>query len=343
MSPNEINPGKILHIGLGFFPAKTLLTAVKFELFTKLGNEAKTGEEIRSMLGLHKSHMWDFYDTLVSMGLLKREGNGNDALYSNSEETALFLDKNKPSYVGGLLEMANDRLYKFWGTLEEGLQTGEPQSEAKYNKDTNIFQALFEDTTKLRQFIEAMSGIQTGNFMTLAKKFDFSKFSTLCDVGGASAQLSIHVSRQNTHIKCINFDLPPVNEIAAEKIKQSGLDERITTVNGNFFEDEFPKADIITMGNILHDWNLEKKKMLIRKAYDALPEGGAFIAVEAIIDDERRVNSAGLLMSLNMLVELGDGFNFTGADFDQWCKEAGFKRTEVLPLTGPDSAAIAYK
>jgi hypothetical protein len=104
-----------------------------------------------------------------------------------------------------------------------------------------------------------------------------------------------------------------------------------------------PQADVITMGMILHDWDLPTKQMLIAKAYDALPPGDAFIAVEMLIDDARRENVLGLMMSLNMLVEFGDAFDYTGADFAGWCAEAGFSRCEVLPLAGPSSAAIAYK
>ncbi len=97
------------------------------------------------------------------------------------------------------------------------------------------------------------------------------------------------------------------------------------------------------MGMILHDWNLEKKKHLIRLAYEALPENGAFVAIENLIDDARRKNVFGLLMSLNMLIEFGDAFDFTGVDFWNWCQEAGFRSYEVLHLAGPCSAAIAYK
>ncbi len=139
------------------------------------------------------------------------------------------------------------------------------------------------------------------------------------------------------------LDLPQVQPIATRMIDKAGLSDRVTAVSGDFFADDFPKADVVTMGMILHDWNLEKKKQLIAKAYDALPEGGAFVAIEALIDDERRVNAFGLLMSLNMLIEFGDAFDYSGADFDGWCKEAGFSRTEVMPLAGPSSAAIAYK
>ena len=187
----------------------------------------------------------------------------------------------------------------------------------------------------------AMAGISRGNFMTLADKFDFSKYKTLCDVGGATGLLSTLVAKRHPHIKCISFDLPAVEPIARKTIAGEGLSDRIQTTAGDFFRDPLPKADVITMGMILHDWNLEKKKHLIRAAYNA--ENGVFIAVENIIDDERRENAFGLLMSLNMLIETGDGFDFSGADFWSWCKEAGFKRYEVLHLGGPCSAAIAYR
>ena len=97
------------------------------------------------------------------------------------------------------------------------------------------------------------------------------------------------------------------------------------------------------MGMILHDWNLEKKMHLIRAAYDALPPDGALVVIEALIDDRRRENVFGLLMSLNMLIEFGDAFDYTGADFRGWCSQVGFRRVDVMHLVGSHSAAIAYK
>ena len=151
------------------------------------------------------------------------------------------------------------------------------------------------------------------------------------------------MAEANPHLRCVSFDLPQVLPIATRKIKEAGVADRVTAMSGDFFADPLPRADIITMGMILHDWNLEKKKVLIGKAYEALPPGGAFVAIEALIDDERRKNAFGLLMSLNMLIEFGDAFDYTGADFAGWCREAGFSRFEIIPLTGPSSAAVAYK
>jgi predicted O-methyltransferase YrrM len=339
---NTPDPSNILNTGFGFWSSKVLLTALELGVFTVLGEKKMTGEELGRELGLHARGIWDFFDTLVALKFLDREGNGPKALYKNTSETALYLNKNRPSYIGGFFEMCNGRLYRFWNDLGTALKTGQPQNEVKHSQKP-MFETLYEDLPRLEQFMGAMTGLSRGNFMTLADKFNFSKYNTLCDVGGATGLLSMLVAKRHPHIKCISFDLPEVEPIAKKVIAREGLSDRVKTVAGDFFKDSLPKADIITMGLILHDWNLQKKKYLIRLAYDALPENGVLIAVENIIDDERRENAFGLMMSLNMLIEFGDAFDFTGADFWNWCKEAGFKSYEVMHLTGPCSAAIAYK
>jgi hypothetical protein len=202
---------------------------------------------------------------------------------------------------------------------------------------------LYRDPAKLEQFLDAMTGLSRLNFEAFAEKFDFSRFKTLCDVGGATGLLSIEVAKRHPHLRCMSFDLPPVEPIAKRSIAAAGLSDRVRTASGDFSADPLPTADLITMGMILHDWNLEKKMGLIRAAYDALPVGGALVAIEALIDDERRENAFGLLMSLNMLIEFGDAFDFSAADFKSWCSDSGFKHFEVIHLSGPTSAAVAYK
>ena len=338
----QVDPSQIMQVGMGFLASKTLLSAVELELFTKLGDDQMTGSQIAQMLELHPRAIPDFPDALVALELLEREGDGSDALYRNTGATGVFLDKTSPAYIGGILEMSNARLYRFWGDLTEALQSGAPQNEIKHTGKA-MFEELYSDPDRLEQFMNAMAGISLGPFSALAEKFDFSKYKTLCDVGGATGQLSIIVAGRHPHMRCTSFDLPVVEPIAKRTIEAAGLDERVTAVGGDFFTDPLPGADVITMGLILHDWNLERKMLLIRAAYDALPEGGAFIAIENLIDNARRENAFGLLMSLNMLIEFGDAFDYTGADFAGWCKEVGFKETEVVPLAGPASAGIAYK
>jgi hypothetical protein len=339
---DSLSPARIMEVGTAFCPSKVLLSAVELGVFTRLGGGAMTGRELRAALELHPRADPDFFDTLVALKFLERNGDGPEARYRNTPETAAFLDRNSPRYVGGFLAMANARLYRYWGDLTEALRTGRPQNEIKHSGKP-MFAELYSQPERLELFMDAMSGISAGNFRAFAETFDFSRYRTLCDVGGATGQLSIFVAGRHPHMSCVSADLPEVTRIAERRIAAAGLSDRVAARPLDFFNEPLPKADVITMGMILHDWNLEKKKFLVRAAFDALPPGGAFVVVENLIDDARRENAFGLIMSLNMLIEFGDAFDFTGADFAGWCREAGFRRTEVIPLGGPASAGVAYK
>lgn len=276
----------------------------------------------------------------MALGFVERDGESSDGRYRNTAETAAFLDKRSPTYIGGILEMANARLYRFWGDLTEALKTGKPQNEIKQTGKP-MFEELYSEPARLEQFMSAMQGVSAGNFHALAEKFDFSKYETVCDVGGATGQLCTVLAGRHPHLRLTTHDLPVVAPIAEKAIAAAGVSDRVSVASGDFFADPLPKADVITMGLILHDWNLDRKLALIRAAYDALPDGGAYIVIENLIDDARRENAFGLMMSLNMLIEFGDAFDFTGADFAGWCREVGFREVEVIPLTGPASAGIA--
>ncbi|HEV2839763.1 MAG TPA: methyltransferase [Chthoniobacterales bacterium] len=346
----SLDPSPILQTAFAFWSSKVLLTAVQMEVFTILRDRKLTGAELAGEIGLHPRAINDFFDALVAMKFLEREGDSESVSragepaprYGNTPLTALYLDRNSPRYIGGILEMLNGRLFKFWNDLPQALRTGQPQNETKHG-GKGMFEELYAEPARLEQFLGGMTGLSRLNFEAFSEKFDFTRFKTLCDVGGATGLLSIEVAKRHPSMRCVSFDLPAVESIAARSIATAGLTDRVSTASGDFFADPLPKADVITMGMILHDWNLERKKELIRAAYEALPPGGAFVAIEALIDDARRENLFGLLMSLNMLIEFGDAFDYSAADFESWCREAGFQRFEVIQLFGPSSAAIAYK
>jgi len=337
MSTTAPSPDHILQTGLAFWASKTLLSAVEMEVFTELARGPESLESLTGRLGLHPRSSRDFLDALVALGFLERQ----DGAYSNTPSTNLFLDKHKPSYVGGILEMANRRLYGHWNNLTAALRTGKPQSESPGEED--FFGALYADPSRLKTFLRAMTGISRGANITIASQFPWAKYKSAADCGTAQGDLIVQVALKNPHLAGIGFDLPEVAPIFEEHVEANGLSSRVRFISGNFFADPLPHVDVIMMGHILHDWNLEEKKLLIRKAYEALPEGGAFIAYDALIDDDRSKNAFGLLMSLNMLIESPGGFDYTGADCVAWMKEAGFRETRVEHLVGPDSMTIGIK
>ena len=332
-------PDGIMQLGLGFWGSKTLLSAVELGLFTELAKEQPLDDETLSeRLMLHPRSARDFLDALVALGMLKRDGDR----YANTAETDLFLDRAKPSYVGGILEMANARLYPFWGSLTEALRTGQLQNEAKGGGD-NFFAAIYADPARLKGFLEAMSGISLGPAMAIANKFPWERYETFVDVGAAQGGLPVQVALAHEHLSGGGFDLPPVGPVFEEYVDSHNLGDRLRFYAGDFFEDPLPAADVLVMGHVLHDWDLEVKRMLLAKAYETLPEGGALIVYDAVIDDDRSENAFGLLMSLNMLIETPGGFDYTGADCTSWMREAGFRETRVEHLVGPDSMVVGIK
>ncbi len=339
---SEPDPSAILAIASGYGVSKALLTAVGLGLHTRLAAGPMTCDAIAASFGLQTRPARDFLDLLVSVEMLARDGDGPEALYGNTPATARFLDRSQPEYIGGLAEIWELRDYRFWADLSEALRTGLPQNEAKH-AGAPFFQAMYADPQQLEAFMNAMNGSSLRNVRALARAFPFGDYATLTDIGGADALLCREVAAVHPALRCVSFDLPPVTPIAARRIQAAGLGGRIRAVSGDFFEDPWPPAQLITMGMILHDWNLERKQALIRRAYEALPAGGALIAIEAFIDDARRHNTFGLFMSLMMLIEFGDAFDFTAADYEQWCRSAGFNRFERIPLDGPSSAVVAYK
>jgi hypothetical protein len=334
----RVTPDAIMQLGLGFWGSKTLLSAVELGVFSELANEGSLeGEALRERLGLHPRSATDFFDALVALGMLERE----DGRYANTPATELFLDRAKPSYIGGILEMNNARLYGFWGSLTEGLRTGAPQSEVKEGE--NFFEVLYADPDRLAQFARAMSAISGGAAQMIAAKFPWRDHSSVIDVGCAEGAVPVQIALAHEHVTGGGFDLPAMGPIFDRYVAGFGLAERLSFNAGDFFADPLPEADVLVMGHILHDWDLDEKRTLLRKAHDALPDGGALIVYDAIIDDERRSNAFGLLMSLNMLIETPGGFDYTSADCRAWMQEAGFRDSYVEPLVGPDSMVVGIK
>jgi hypothetical protein len=334
-----VTPDGIMQLGMAFWGSKAFLSAVDLGLFTELAESGPLeADELRSRLGLHERSARDFFDALVALGMLERE----DGRYSNTPETDLFLDRRKPSYLGGMLEMAEARLYPFWATLTDGLRTGSPQNEAK-DGGGDFFAELYADPARLAQFAGAMSAISMGAGQAIGEKFSWKDHASVVDVGCAEGAVPVLVALAHEHVGGGGFDLPALAPIFDGFVARFGLSERLEFTPGDFFADPLPQADVLVMGHILHDWDLDEKRKLLASAFDALPDGGALIVYDAIIDDDRRENAFGLLMSLNMLIETPGGFDYTGADCRGWMEEAGFRDTYVEHLVGPDSMVVGFK
>jgi hypothetical protein len=331
-----VTPDAILQLGFAWWGSKTLLSAVELGLFSKLAASGSLDtDELRAMLGLHPRGARDFLDGLVALNLLERD----NGCYRNTPATDVFLDAAKPSYLGDFLLMAGNR--PTWDGLTNALRSGRPQHESDAEDD--FFDAVYPDPDKLAEFLRAMTANSAGSARALADAFAWERYRSVIDIGCAEGAAPVALARAHEHLRCGGFDLPLVRPFFEQFAARTGVAERVRFHAGDFFADELPPADVYVMGHILHDWNLEQKRLLIAKAHAALPSGGALIVYETLIDDDRRENTFGLLMSLNMLVETRGGFDFTGADCQRWMTDAGFSETSVQHLIGPVSMVVATK
>ena len=335
-----MTPDAILQLGLGFWGSKVLLSAVELGLFTTLAEAGpQEAAAIGARHGLHPRALRDFLDALVALRMLGRDAEGR---YANTPETAAFLVRGQPGYVGGLLEMANARLYPFWGRLTEALRTGQPQNEAR-DGGPDPFQAIYAEPAVLAGFLGAMTGVSRPNAAAIARAFPWAGRRTVADIGCAQGGCLAEILRAHPQLTGIGFDLPPVQPVFEAFARDQRLGDRMRFVPGDFFAQPMPGAEVLIMGHILHDWDAGQKVELLRRAHAALPEGGALIVYDGMIDDDRRENAFGLLMSLNMLIETPGGFDYTGADCRGWMLQAGFREARVQPLQGPYSMAIGLK
>lgn len=340
MQPDHPTPDHIMELGLGFQASKTLLAATKLGLFETLASGPKTRAALEDELGLHPRSAADFLDALVALDLLNRE----DGEYCNTREADAFLVPGSPSYLGGFLEMANDRLYHFWGDLEAGLRTGQTRNELE-DEDTHPFDGIiYQNEAILEQFVGAMTGLSLGVANVLAQDFPWDEFETVVDLGTSEGIVPKRIAEENDHIHASGADLPRVEPYFQEFAGQSPAADRIEFLPTDFFADKpLPAAEVYILGHILHDWGLDDKREILAKVSEAVNPGGAVIVYGTMIDEERREAELPLLMSLNMLLETPEGFDYTAGECIEWLHDAGFEGGETRPLPGPETMVHARK
>lgn len=337
MKLDIVTPDRILELGHAFRACKALLSAVELGVFTALAQGALDREALSERTNINARGACDFLDALVALGMLTRDQDGR---YANSADTDLYLDRNKSTYVGSLLERINDSDYGVWGSLTAALRTGKPQ----YSSDAvSSYGPRYADATSRDQFARAMTVRTRPVAKALASKFRWTDYNTLIDIGTAQGCLPVQIAQAHQHIRGGGFDLPPLISAFDSYVQKYSLSDKLRFYPGDFLNEPLPAADVLILGRVLHNWDLATKRMLLKKAYDALPPSGALIVYERLIDDERRVNATALLSSLQMLLGSTGGFDFTGADCAGWMRETGFRNIRIEPLTADQSMVVGTK
>jgi O-methyltransferase domain/Dimerisation domain len=337
MQHTHITPDRLFSMGTGYRSAKVLLCAVELDLFTELDRRPRVAADLARILGIHSRSARDFFDALVALGLLQRDSDGR---YANTLETSLFLDRNKPTYLGGMFNQFNAREYQMWSRLGDALRTGEPQIGST---SAEHFATIYNDPDRFRTFVHAMTAGSLSVAKAIAEKFPWSNYRTLMDIGTAQGCFPVQIAHLHAHITGGGFDLPELSTAFADYVCENELSGRLRFHPGSFFQDDLPVADVLVFGRVLHNWDLVTKKLLLRKAYQAIPKGGAVVVYDMLIDDERRTAAGGLLSSLNMSLWTNAGFGYSGSECADWMREAGFSGTRVELLVAGQAMVIGQK
>jgi hypothetical protein len=337
MTSEQPRADRLFEIGSAYRQAKVLLSAVELGVFSVLANGPLDATGLADRIHIHERGARDFFDALVAIGLLTRDDKGQ---YSNTAESNHYLDPAKPTYLGASFDQYNRREYALWGSLTQALQTGNPAAETQ---GQDHFGSLYDDAARFQTFVSAMTSGSLLAAKAIARQFPWENYKTVCDVGTAQGCLPVQVALMHPHIDGIGFDLPGLRSAFEDYALQCGVADRLRFAGGDFFNDPLPVADVIVFGRVLHNWDLETKKMLLAKAYQAIPAGGAVIVYDMLIDDDRRASKAGLLSSLNMLLWTAGGFGYTASDCIGWMRSLGIAKTNVRDLPGGNSMIMGEK
>jgi hypothetical protein len=335
-----LSPIPLMQLATGFWAFKTLAAAHELDLFSRLsGTAGTTAGGLAETLAIEERPAGMLLTGCASLGLLEK----NDSRYVNSPLAEEFLVRGKPDYFGGWVQMLDQRLYPGWGMLTEAIRTNRPTTWDP-DRQSSLFDG--EDPELLAVFWEAMHSLSTFTARALGQAIDLSGARRLLDVGGGSAAFDIELCRLYRDLTATVYELPKVADIAAGKVSEAGLAERIETVAGDFFADSsLPGGhDAILLSMILHDWAEDRCRAILQKCWAALPSGGQVIIAELLVNDARTGPPAAALMSLNMLIET-EGRNYTPAEYAAWLGELGFQdvRTVRFEAPGANGAVIGRK
>ncbi|MDI3390352.1 methyltransferase [Streptomyces sp. B-S-A8] len=319
---SSVHPGPVMGLILGSWQSRMLLAAVEYDLFTEVAKGPATSAELAERLGLVERGTNDLLAGLVHLGLLQ----STDGTFANAPVSDAFLVKGRPAYLGGYLHFCEQELNPAWNGLADSLRTGKPQNQAAVIG--NPYDTLYADADATDGFLDSMDLLNAPIAQALSR-FDWSGYESFVDIGGARGNFAHQVVTHNPHLKGAVFDLPPLKPAFDRHMDRLGdTAGPVTFHGGDFFKDDLPQADVLVFGHVLHNWGVEDRVALLKRAYDALKPGGSVFVYDPMAGGDQP-SMHGALAGLTMLVWSRGGHEYAADDLHGWLREAGFEPETV--------------
>ena len=332
------DPTPVLDLLNGFRKSKVMFAAVELGIFEALEQTTHTAQSLAPKLGLNEHALQDLLQACAMLGLLEVTPSG----YTNSPSASTYLTRHSPHRMLGYINYSNEVLWKMWAHLGDAIREGTHRWKQTYGWDGPIFSHFFRTEEAKREFLLGMHGFGMISSPVVVNAVDLSRFKTLVDLGAATGHLTVAACRRWPQLHGVVYDLPEAVGLAEEMVGQTEVASRIQVQAGDFFTDPLPPGDLYALGRIIHDWTPAKIQTLLRKIYEALPDGGGLLIAEKLIEDNRLGHEYALLQSLNMLI-CTEGHERTLSEYAQLLEQAGFREVVGIQTDAPVDAILATK
>jgi acetylserotonin N-methyltransferase len=328
----------VLDLIQAFRRSKTMFTAVSLGVFDRLAGGPADLAGLAENLGANADALERLLDSCTALGLLSKQ----DGLYSNSRVAATYLTRSSPNTLTGYILYSDHALYPLWGNLEAAVREGTNRWEQTFGGKAAIFDHFFRTDQAQRDFLSGMNGFGQLSSPAVIAAFDLGRFRRFVDLGGGTGHLAKAGAKCFPLLNAAVFDLPAAISTARAYVSHAEPGCRVELIEGDFFTDPLPEADIFALGRVLHDWTEDKIRLLLKKVWERLPSGGALLIAEVLLNDNKSGPIPALIQSLNMLV-CTEGKERTLAEYTALLREAGFTQIEAKVTGAPLDAILAVK
>jgi predicted O-methyltransferase YrrM len=326
MDKEEWNPGKLFGISGNYWISCTLHAGVKLGIFTLIGNQSLSGQEVAQKLEGDPRSVTMLLNALAAMNLLIKK---NEA-YSNTPFSVSFLIKESPQYIGYIL-LHHHHLMPSWTQLDQRIKTGKPVRS----------RASFDNPEVRESFLMGMFNIAMNQAPHLTSLIDLSNKKHLLDLGGGPGTYAIHFCLNNPGLRATVFDLETTRPFAEKTIARFGLTERIDFQGGEYIEADIRGSyDVAWLSQILHGEGPEEVQKIIQKAVSVLEPGGLIMIQEFLLNNEMDGPLFPALFSLNMLLGTDQGQSYSEQQIMDMLAKAGVKEIRRLPIQTPNDSGV---
>jgi acetylserotonin N-methyltransferase len=328
----DVDPAPILDLIEAFRRSKAMFAAVELRVFDRLAEGPLPAYKLATDSNVDA--MQRLLDACVSLGLLRRNGD----FYENTQLSATYLARSSPRALTGYINYSNQILYPMWSHLEDAVREGTHRWKQTFGLDGAIFAHFYKTDADRREFLLGMHGNGLLSSPAVVSAFDLSGYRRIVDLGGATGHLALAAVQRYPGMRGAVFDLPEAVGFAQEFVEGTPVE----LIEGDFFADPLPEADLYAVGQVLHDWTEEKIERLLGRIYDALPPDGALLIAERLFDNDLCGPVSAHMQSLNMMI-CTEGRERSFDQYAELLQKAGFSHMEGKKTGARLDAVLAKK